>query len=148
MATPNKRIVQFIERLPATIRDSVRTQIILFFDDAAGWDRESDLDLLARSLIDPPVTGSRFAKSHAAVLVSAALDFIFEHGLSGQSEELQELAEAIDSASLRKAALELPLRKKHFDQASTTWRELRQSDLSLQALQEYHASLASDVVKD
>ena len=58
------------------------------------------------------------------------------------SAELEKTADEMESALLKKLALQMPLQGRNFVQARKKWQELRESDLSLEALHEFEATLA------
>jgi hypothetical protein len=136
--TPPELILSFIARQPQPIRDNLYFAVVFPFKGRIGAS-ETDYEQLAKEVLSEGVHTRRFWR---ALFVVAAMD----HHLSRPHDELECAWEYIPeeaklSQTLTMMHLQAPLRRKYLDAAHAEWLQLRQSNLSSQALHKYEQTL-------
>jgi hypothetical protein len=141
--TPDREILAFIERQPESIRDILYFAIVFGLTDKLV---ESWLDLSlgglkgkAEGLLAPH---GRLLMVYRALYAMASLDFLFSrpHDAFERAVECMS-ADEVASSNVKRALLQDPLRRKHFERAEAEWRALRQSSLTFEALHGFEETL-------
>lgn len=139
--TPSAQILEFLDTLPDTIRDSAREHLAFYFFGYAAGDDGADPGALVSKLLSRTDEVSGFAQ---ALKVIGVLDHILSKKRR-LSEDLQQFQFAHTSGIRHgEAALGLPLRERHLEEAHRSWLDLRAegSPLGSQALHKYEATLS------
>jgi hypothetical protein len=134
---PRNLIFSFLAELPQTIRAEAMLFVIWYASGNPTSDSQEFEDILRKFLLER--TGIPAIRS--VVCAAAAIDFSFVGFLSkldSADNSLRILSERYpDNLAFQQSRLSLPLRKRHWEQAYADWRNLRNSKLSPQKLQDF-----------
>lgn len=127
----NEILKQFILSLPDTIRDLVALPPMMGMVAGENFRERTPTEAFC-DVMDFPGTG---------ILQIAAICGLIEFALGDGSDtidhsRMEELAEELNNATMKRTALEGPLRDKHYAQARERWMILRSGLLSVSSLRE------------
>lgn len=145
--TPPEIIMDFIEALPATIRETVALQVYAFVARKSWTGRPRFVPkvrtLLFKTWSHLPSTASTF-RVGATISAAAALDhalYVSFVRRRAREKVLQEMAGEDDAYA--KMAHQAPLQSRHFNSAWQQWLGLRSGPLSPVELQRWHQFIST-----
>jgi hypothetical protein len=137
--TPDERLLDFLQRLPATIKETVIFQCCFGMDitDLVTLSKENQIDEL-REVLDLP------GRSRAYVCAQAigVLELVLEPDEVNLEKPNQALYQETGVETFRDIALRQPFARRHWQAARKQFRKLRQGDLSPQALRRWQLLLS------
>lgn len=131
-AEPNEILLDFLGKLPATIKDSVLFQCCFgmqIFDLTAlvGGDYLTELRKLLNEYDDA-------SRAYKCAQLIGVVELVLEPDVTDLEKLNQELYEETGGEAFRNIAMRQPLSKRHSELARKEFQELRQVALSAQAL--------------
>lgn len=136
MQNPADTLVDFLNALPATIKETVLSQCLLAFDKHPMSADEVDLMPFISSILDfhPLVL-----QGHRCAMLSGVIEVtLADHGLDYE-KFYSELSQKHGSETFAIAAAQQPMKVQHFAQARGKFDELRAGPLSAQSLRKWSA---------
>jgi hypothetical protein len=133
---PDEVLLDFLAKLPSTIRDSVLAGCLIAFDLVR---LDPDRDALT-DLREALKEGSATGRPYQCAMLMGAVELCLEQ-LKGDAEYYQELWAEHGIESFRDMALRAPLRDRHYEGSREAFRKLREDALSPRTLRIWQSFL-------
>jgi hypothetical protein len=136
---PRELIFSFLTELPTTIRTEIWMWVVIYAARTGDPSKSDEFESIVRDyLMAPGIEGVGAAICTAAVIDHAIYGMVEKFGRAEAAFKM--IADRHPSAATQKLLLGLPLRQRHLQQASATWKELRAQKLSPRKLQDFEDS--------
>ncbi len=135
MIDPAKQVLEFINRQPPTVRESLHRNLV-----ASSKGDQILLSAPVEELVLEVLNkGDEITSFWRCIHAIGVIDFIFTRDFKSTEQFQSRIPEEYlaQSPMMRQLVLEAPLRRRYFEQAAAEWRELRASSLSPEVFHQY-----------
>ena len=133
---PRVLLQDFLDKLPASIKDGLTSSIAIFYSGSHGQNitMEQSKLIIKNALQDEE---DIFSVPRKLSFLCASIDHVLTRSSVAGENILKRAAEKTDNKQLRAAVLSEPLREKHSQHVRAEWAKLRSSRLSAQKIVDF-----------